>query len=358
MRTDLFEFSLPHELIAAVPTEMREGSRLMVLHRNKGSIEHRRFVEIGSYLKPGDLLVVNDSKVIRARIHGKRLETGGSVEMLLMERTGQSGLTDRWNVLCRPAKKLKPGQVVYFANKELTATVLHYTGEGEREVEFSAPDVMPWLDQIGEVPLPPYIIQRRREMGLADPLKPADMDDNSRYQTVYAREPGSIAAPTAGLHFSPELLASLEANGVQRAAVTLHVGLGTFKPVEVEEVEDHPMHTEHYEISEGTAAAINSAKAEGRRVIAVGTTAVRTLESSVAEDGSVRAGRFDTALMLTPGSNFRVVDAMVTNFHLPRSTLLMLVSAFAGREFILRAYAEAVREEYRFFSYGDAMLLL
>jgi S-adenosylmethionine:tRNA ribosyltransferase-isomerase len=364
LRTDLLDYHLPRELIAAEPAARREDSRLLVLDRASGAITHRAFSDIGGHLRPGDLLVVNDSRVIPARIHGRRLATGGAVEFLLLERVapppGEAAAGDRWVVLCRPAKKLKPGEQVYFANKRLEARVVHYRGEGEREVEFSVPDALPWLDGLGEMPLPPYIIQRRREMHLAgaDPktlLLPAD---HERYQTVYAREPGSVAAPTAGLHFSPELLARLAAAGVERAAVTLHVGPGTFRPVETDDTDRHAMHAERFTVPPETADAVNRARREGRRVVAVGTTSVRTLESACGGDDAVAPGSRETRLMIAPDHRFRAVDALLTNFHLPRSTLLMLVFAFAGRERVLAAYEEAIRERYRFYSYGDAMLIV
>ncbi len=356
MRTDLFDYELPRELIAAEPAARRDESRLLVLERATGRVEHRVFRDIAGLLEPASLMVVNDSRVFPARLHGRRMATGGGVEFLLLDRLPRGeGDGDRWRVMCRPAKKLKPGEEVYFAGKRLTVRVLHYAAEGERDVEFSVPDVMPWLDEIGEVPLPPYIVQRRRESGIRAEDEAAL--DRERYQTVYARDPGSVAAPTAGLHFTPELLAALEARGIGRTAVTLHVGAGTFKPVEVENVEDHPMHSERFEVSAESAGAVNRARAAGRRIVAVGTTSVRTLESAADESGRVSAGWRDTRLMIAPGYRFRTVDTLITNFHLPRSTLLMLVSAFAGREAVLAAYAEAVREGYRFFSYGDAMLI-
>lgn len=362
MRVGLFDYHLPRELIAVEPAVRRDHSRLLVLHRADGRIEHRRFDDISGCLRAGDVLVLNDSRVIRARLHGKRLDTGGSVEFLLLERVAPTaGAADRandvWRVMCRPARKLKPGEIVCFANKRLQAHILHYRSQGEREAEFSAPDVMTWLDKIGEVPLPPYIIQRRRELGWGGRRLevPADAE---RYQTVYAREPGSVAAPTAGLHFTPELLGRLSAAGVQSATVTLHVGAGTFKPVETREAEDHVMHTERFAIPPETAAAVNTARCEGRRIVAVGTTAVRSLETAASPEGMLHEGQYETSIMILPGCRFRCVDALVTNFHLPRSTLLMLVSAFAGRELILRAYEEAIAQRYRFFSYGDAMLIL
>ncbi len=356
MRIDLFDYVLPKELIAATPAERREQARLMVLHRSENKVEHTVFADIGRFLRSGDLLVVNDSKVIPARLHGKRMATGGHVEFLLVERTGQDAERDRWIVICRPAKKLKPGEQVYFANKKLLATVLRYAGEGEREVEFHCSDVLALIEDIGEVPLPPYIVQRRRELfGRDHVVLP---EDREWYQTVYAREPGSIAAPTAGLHFTPELLEKLQSSGIQLARVTLHVGPGTFRPVETEEVEQHRMHEEHYWIPPETVAMVEATRKNGGRVVAVGTTVVRTLESAADESGRLKSGHSSTALMIIPGYRFRVVDALVTNFHLPRSTLLMLVCAFAGREFVLEAYREAVAQRYRFFSYGDAMLIL
>lgn len=358
MRTDLFDYHLPKELIAATPAEKRDASRLLVLRRDTQTLEHAVFAMLGNYLTSGDLLVINDSRVIRARLHGKRMATGGHVEFLLVERhsPAPNAGKDAWLVLCRPARKLKPGEMVYFANKRLMARILHYAGAGERIVEFDCPNVLEWLDQIGEVPLPPYIVQRRRE--LFGPRREVLPEDVERYQTVYAREPGSVAAPTAGLHFTPELMESLKQQGVRFARVTLHVGPGTFKPVEAEEVEQHRMHTEHYSIPPETVAAIEETRQMGKRVVAVGTTVVRTLEAAADEEGRVRSGDGATDLMILPSYRFRVVDALITNFHLPRSTLLMLVAAFAGREFVLRAYEEAVAQRYRFYSYGDAMLIL
>lgn len=357
MRIELFDYELPKELIAATPAARRDQSRLLVLHRQSQTFEHTVFAQIGEYLRAGDLLVINDSKVIPARLHGKREATGGHVEFLLVERTAKpEGSGDRWRVICRPAKKLKPGEAVYFANKRLQARVVAYLDVGEREVEFDCPDVLARLDEIGEIPLPPYILQRRRELFRGGPL--VLPEDAERYQTVYAREPGSVAAPTAGLHFTEELLESLQHNGVGLARVTLHVGPGTFRPVEVEEVEKHRMHEERYFIPSETVEAIRRTKRSGYCVVGVGTTVVRTLEAAADETGKVRAGAGVTDLMIVPGYSFKVIDALITNFHLPRSTLLMLVCAFAGREFVLRAYREAVEQRYRFFSYGDAMLIL
>ncbi len=356
MKIDLFDYELPKELIAAVPAQRRDEARLMVLRRDAGTVEHSVFARIGDYLTEGDLLVVNDSKVIKARLHGKRTATGGNVEFLLVERTEKSENRDRWTVICRPAKKLRPGETVYFANKRLQATVVRYVDVGEREVEFHCPDVLARLDELGEVPLPPYILQRRRELFHNKPL--VLPEDAERYQTIYAREPGSIAAPTAGLHFTPELLTALKSKGVRLARITLHVGPGTFRPVEVEDIEQHRMHKEYYSIPQETSEAISATKRQGKRVVAVGTTVVRALESAAIAVGEVRSGSGTTELMIAPGYQFKIIDALITNFHLPRSTLLMLVCAFAGREFILSAYREAVEQRYRFFSYGDAMLIL
>jgi S-adenosylmethionine:tRNA ribosyltransferase-isomerase len=356
MKIDLFDYHLPKELIAATPIEPRDQARLLVMNRGLLTIEHSIFARIGEYLQPGDLLVLNDSKVIRARLHGKRASTSGHVEFLLIERMGAEQGRDRWRVICRPAKKLRPGEVVYFANNRLHATILRYLDVGEREVEFDCPDVLARLDEIGEIPLPPYILQRRRELFRGGPL--VLPEDAEYYQTVYAREPGSVAAPTAGLHFTEELLSQLQANGIGIARVTLHVGPGTFRPVEVEDVEQHRMHEERYFVPTETVEAIARTKATGHRVVAVGTTVVRTLEAAASATGNVVAGAGSTNLMIIPGYQFKVVDALITNFHLPRSTLLMLVCAFAGREFTLSAYQQAVEQRYRFFSYGDAMLIL
>lgn len=358
MRTDLFDYHLPKELIAAEPAPDRTASRLLVVHRATGQFEHLHFADIGRFLNPGDLLVLNDTRVFPARIHGKRLETGGRVEFLLLKRTGCTAdpPCDRWHVICRPARKLKPGEIVYFASKKLHARVLHYVSEGEREVEFDTGDIHPWLDRIGEVPLPPYIIQRRREMH--SPSGFSAERDTERYQTVYARETGSVAAPTAGLHFTQALLDSLRTRGIEITALTLHVGPGTFKPVETETVEQHPMHTEYFTIPLSCAESVNRARAQKRRIVAVGTTSVRALESVALPDGTIPGGSYETGLLIAPGYEFKTAQALVTNFHLPRSTLLMLVSAFAGRELVLSAYAEAVRLGYRFYSYGDAMLLV
>ncbi|MGI8908926.1 MAG: tRNA preQ1(34) S-adenosylmethionine ribosyltransferase-isomerase QueA [Candidatus Sumerlaeaceae bacterium] len=354
MLTSDFDYTLPLNLIAAEPSAERGGSRLLVLHRTTGAVSHRSFSDLPGYFSPGDVLVLNDSRVLRARICGRRANTSGAVELLLLERAsvpGQSG--DCWSAMARPAKKLKEGERILFGDDALSAEVIGAGHGAERTVCFDVPDILPLLEQYGEMPLPPYIVQRRKELGHS-----GDTDDAERYQTVFAREPGSVAAPTAGLHFSPDILDLLRSRGVRIAHVTLHVGAGTFKPVEAEDPSEHPMHAEHYTISPDTADVINLALAERRRIIAVGTTSVRTLESAFdTYTHSVQAGSGSTRLLILPGYNFRVVGALLTNFHLPKSTLLMLVSAFAGREPVLSAYRDAINERYRFYSYGDAMLV-
>ncbi|MEO2069114.1 MAG: tRNA preQ1(34) S-adenosylmethionine ribosyltransferase-isomerase QueA [Desulfurobacteriaceae bacterium] len=343
MKVSDFDYELPKELIAEFPVEPRDSSRLMVLDRRTGKIEHRIFREIVDYLKEGDVLVINDTKVIPARLFGK-LPTGGKVEVLLVRQVELSV----WEVMAKPARKLKEGKEIIF-DEELKAEVVEYVGEGKRLLKFSLKgnrDFMEKLDEIGHIPLPPYI--EREE----NPL------DKERYQTVFARKAGAVAAPTAGLHFTDRLLKELKNTGVIIKNVTLHVGPGTFKPVKVENVEEHKMDYETYFVPEDTANEINKAKEEGRRIIAVGTTVVRTLESAVDENGKVIAGEGSTNLFIYPGFKFKVIDALITNFHLPRSTLLMLVSAFAGRERILDAYREAVSKGYRFYSYGDAMFIV
>lgn len=357
-----FHYELPPELIAQTPASRREGSRLLVLHRADGRIEHRRFLDLPAYLRRGDLLVLNDSRVIPARLRGFKPRSGGEIEVLLVE---ENAVNDWWAML-RPGKRVRAGTKIEFvrvvegaklgANGELRATVLAKNAAGHCRLRFDGPaDVREVLDSFGEVPLPPYI----------ERFGPPSAEDRERYQTVFAGPPGSVAAPTAGLHFTPELLAQVAAEGVEVRFVTLHVGLGTFAPVKTDRLEDHVMHEEVFELPAATAVAVNAAKREGRRVIAVGTTSVRVLESAAAQSpGSLHAVHDRTRLFLRPPQTFRVVDALLTNFHLPESTLLMLVSAFAapgetrGRDLVLAAYAEAVRERYRFFSYGDAMLLL
>ncbi len=342
MRVDDFDYGLPEELIAQVPLTARDASRLMVLTRSEHLVEHRHFRDLPEYLRPGDVLVLNDTRVIPARLAATR-PTGGKVEILLLTPRGG----DVWECLARPGRRAQVGQTLTFAGGRMTGLVLGKTEYGGRVVQLSAAaglDVDSLVDAVGEMPVPHYIKSR--------------LDQPERYQTVYARERGSAAAPTAGLHFTPDLLGQIEGAGVVIARVTLHVGLGTFRPVKTEQVEEHVMHSEHYEVSAETAEAINSARAAGGRVVAVGTTTVRTLESSADADGRVAPGAGWTSIFIYPGYVFRAVDAMVTNFHLPKSTLIMMVSAFAGREFVLDAYRHAVEEKYRFFSFGDAMLIL
>lgn len=332
-----FDYELPKELIAQHPMEPRDHSRLMVVDKCTGQTEHRHFYDLPEYLRPGDVLVFNDTRVIPARLHGFK-DTGAHAEVFLLTRLNA---TD-WEVLVRPGKKLQAGAKIRFSD-ELSCEVIEHTDFGGRIVRFAYEGVFEEiLDRLGETPLPPYITA---------PLK-----DKERYQTVYSRERGSAAAPTAGLHFTKELMQKIRDMGCEEVFVTLHVGLGTFRPVSAENIEDHKMHREFYTVSEEAAAAINKAKAEGRRIVAVGTTAVRTLESAGAS-GTMKAGGSWTSIFIYPGYRYRFVDALVTNFHLPQSTLLMLVSALASREIMLSAYKTAVEEKYRFFSFGDAMFI-
>lgn len=357
MRTADFDFHLPPELIAQQPTAQRDGSRLLVLNRDSGGLEHRKFTDLLEFLRPGDLLVLNNSRVIPARVRGTNARTGGKFELLLLE---ENAVNDWWAML-KPGKRARIGTQIaiecpHNAPDSITATVIETNAQGHRRVRFEGvSNILDTLDSIGEVPLPPYI---RR-----DPEAPV-MEDRVRYQTIFAKSPGSVAAPTAGLHFTTELLEAIRGRGVETHFITLHVGLGTFAPVKTETLDAHVMHEERYEISEATAQAVNKAKADGRRVVAVGTTSVRVLESAAAlGEGRISAGGGRTKIFIHPPRDFAIVDALLTNFHLPCSTLLMLVSAFtapgniSGREMILSAYAEAIRERYRFFSYGDAMLI-
>lgn len=335
-----FYFELPQELIAQDPLEERTSSRLLVLDKRTGAVSHHIFREIGDFLGPGDCLVLNDTRVIPARLLGEREGTGAHVELLLLKRI--SG--DVWETLVRPGKKCRPGTRLTFGDGLLKAEILDTVEEGNRLVRFDYEGIFEEvLDRLGEMPLPPYITHK--------------LQDRNRYQTVYARHEGSAAAPTAGLHFTRELLARLEEKGVKLAYVTLHVGLGTFRPVKEENVLEHHMHSEHYQVSRETADLINGTKARGGRIVCVGTTSCRTLESAADDQGVVHPGSGDTDIFIYPGYRFRVLDALITNFHLPESTLIMLVSALAGREHVLAAYEEAVRERYRFFSFGDAMLV-
>lgn len=336
-----YYYDLPEELIAQDPLADRASSRLMVLNKETGEIVHKHFYDIVDYLQPGDCLVLNNTKVMPARLYSVKEGTGAVIEVLLLKR-----LTDGcYETLVRPGKKARPGTVLSFGGGILKGTVLEVLEEGNRKIQFSYEGIFEEiLDQLGEMPLPPYIHHK--------------LQDKNRYQTVYAKEEGSAAAPTAGLHFTKELLQKIEDKGVHLAYVTLHVGLGTFRPVKTENILEHHMHKESYHVKEAAARLINETKKAGKRVICVGTTSVRTVESAAAEDGKVAAGNGDTGIFIYPGYRFRVPDALITNFHLPESTLLMLVSAMAGREHILKAYEEAVREKYRFFSFGDCMLII
>lgn len=337
-KSDFF-FDLPEELIAQTPLEQRDASRLLHLDKQTGAIEHRHFYELPQYLHRGDCLVLNDTRVLPARLLGCR-KSGGGVELVLLRDLGDG----RWECLSRPGRKTKPGTELQFGDGELTATVEAVAEGGNRIVQFHYTGIfVEVLERLGKMPLPPYIKE--------------ELQDGERYQTVYSRELGSAAAPTAGLHFTPELLKQIEQQGVKLCYVTLHVGLGTFRPVKEEKIEDHEMHSEFCVISPETAETINSVKKNGGRVIAVGTTSCRTLESFAGEDGTVEAGSRWTNIFIYPGYRFRCIDALVTNFHLPESTLIMLVSALAGRENVLRAYETAVKERYRFFSFGDAMFV-
>ena len=341
LNTSDFYFELPKEQIAQDPLPDRSASRLMVLHRDSGIIEHKKFTDLIQYLKPGDCLVRNNTKVIPARLFGTKEDTGAVIEFLLLNRRTE----DVWETLVKPGKKARAGARVMFGDGLLSGEIVDVLEDGNRLVRFFYDGIFEEiLDELGQMPLPPYITHK--------------LQDKNRYQTVYARHDGSAAAPTAGLHFTEGMFGELEEKGVIVANVTLHVGLGTFRPVKVDDVTKHHMHSEHYFIEPGEAQKINRAKREGRRVICVGTTSCRTIESAADENGVVRADEADTDIFIYPGYRFKVMDQLITNFHLPESTLLMLVSALAGKDFILRAYEEAVREGYRFFSFGDAMLIV
>ena len=338
-----FYYDLPEELIAQTPAERRDASRLLVLDKKDGGISHRHFYDVIDYLNPEDMLVVNSSRVIPARLLGTADKNGGDIELLLLKQHADG----RWETLVRPGKRAKIGATLTFGGI-LKAEVTDIVDEGNRLVKFTYPDtygnIYEVLDYIGNMPLPPYITAR--------------LSDKERYQTVYAKERGSAAAPTAGLHFTPELIEKIKAKGIGFGEVTLHVGLGTFRPVKVDKIEEHIMHAEHFSISAQTAEEINRRKKAGGRIIAVGTTTCRVLESVAAEDGTLTAGSGNTRIFIYPGYKFKAIDALITNFHLPESTLLMLVSALAGRENIMNAYHTAVEEKYRFFSFGDAMLIV
>ena len=339
MKTHDFWYDLPEELIAQTPLEQRDTSRLLVLNRQTGSLEHKHFYDILDYLKPGDCLVMNDSRVLPARLLGHR-PTGGAVEVLLLRDLGDK----KWECLCKPGRKMQVGSQVIFGDGELTATVTAVQDDGNRIVEFHYEGIfLEVLECLGKMPLPPYI--------------KAELQDQERYQTVYSREVGSAAAPTAGLHWTKELLDKAREKGVKTAFVTLHVGLGTFRPVKAEDISEHHMHSELCMMSKETADILNQTKKDGGRVICVGTTSCRTLESLVKEDGTFEACSKWTEIFIFPGYQFKAMDGLITNFHLPESTLVMLVSAFASRENILHAYEEAVKEKYRFFSFGDAMFI-
>ena len=339
MKTSDFWFDLPEELIAQTPLQQRDSSRMLKLDRHSGTIEHKHFYDIINYLNPGDCLVMNDSRVLPARLLGHR-PTGGAVEVLLLRDLGDK----KWECLCKPGRKMQPGSEVIFGNGELTAAVTEVREDGNRVVEFRYDGIfLEVLERLGKMPLPPYI--------------KAELQDQERYQTVYSREVGSAAAPTAGLHWTHELLEKARAKGIRTAFVTLHVGLGTFRPVKAENILEHHMHSELCMMNRETAAILNETKAKGGRIICVGTTSCRTIESLVNDDGTFEAKSKWTEIFIYPGYTFKAMDGLITNFHLPESTLVMLVSAFAGRENVLNAYAEAVRERYRFFSFGDAMLI-
>ena len=340
MKTSDFYYDLPEELIAQDPLENRSDSRLMVLDKKTGETEHHVFREIVDYLDPGDCLVINDTKVIPARLIGAKEETGAKIEVLLLKR----GADDVWETLVKPGRKAKPGTRISFGDGLLTGEVVDIVDEGNRLIRFEYEGIFEEiLDRLGQMPLPPYITHQ--------------LKDKDRYNTVYAEHPGSAAAPTAGLHFTPELLEKIKNKGVDIAHVTLHVGLGTFRPVKVDDVENHHMHSEFYMIDETAAEKINRAKENGKRVICVGTTSCRTIESAADKNGRLKACSGWTDIFIYPGYQFKILDALITNFHLPESTLVMLVSALAGREHVLAAYEEAVKERYRFFSFGDAMFI-
>ncbi|AJD91635.1 S-adenosylmethionine tRNA ribosyltransferase [Jeotgalibacillus malaysiensis] len=340
MNINDFDFELPEELIAQVPLEDRTSSRLMVLDKKTGKVEHQSFKHILNYLHEGDCLVLNDTKVLPARLIGEKTETGAAIEVLLLKQLEG----DTWETLVKPAKRVKPGTVITFGDGLLTAECVETGDQGARILEFSYDGIFyELLDQLGDMPLPPYIKEK--------------LDDKDRYQTVFAKERGSAAAPTAGLHFTEEILEEIKAKGVKVAFITLHVGLGTFRPVSVDSIEEHDMHSEYYQLSEENASVLNETRAGGGRIITVGTTSTRTLETIADDAGHFKAQSGWTDIFIYPGYEFKASDVLLTNFHLPKSTLIMLVSAMAGREHTLAAYEAAVKERYRFFSFGDAMLI-
>ncbi len=340
MKVKDFYFDLPHELIAQHPVEKRDESRLMVLNKKTGELEHKVFKDIINYLNPGDCLVLNDTRVMPARLYGAKEGSGGKMEFLLLRRYPD----DVWETLVKPGKRGKVGARFVFGNGELTGEIVEVLENGNRKIKFFYEGIFEEvLDRLGEMPLPPYIEEK--------------LEDRERYQTVYSKEVGSAAAPTAGLHFTKELLEEIKAKGIKIAFVTLHVGLGTFRPVKAENIEEHEMHSEFYILDEENAEIINNAKQNGGRVIAVGTTSNRTLESIASEDGVVKSQTGYTSIFIYPGYKFKIVDAIITNFHLPESTLIMLISAFSTREIVMNAYKTAVENKYRFFSFGDAMFI-
>ena len=340
LKTSDFYYDLPQELIAQTPLEDRSSSRLMVLDKETGAVEHRHFYEIADYLEEGDALILNDTRVLPARLYGAREDTGGAIEFLLLHKH----TLDTWEVILKPGRRAKPGARFVFGNGELKAEVLEIVNEGNRLVRFYYDGVFEEvLDRLGEMPIPPYITEK--------------LKDKSRYQTVYAKNPGSAAAPTAGLHFTPELLEKIKQKGINVGFLTLHVGLGTFRPVKADEVTEHKMHSEFYILPQETAELVNKTKAAGKKVVSVGTTATRVLETAGMEGLPLKAATGWTDIFIYPGKSLNVIDALITNFHLPESTLIMLVSAFAGRDNVLKAYKTAVDEKYRFFSFGDAMLI-
>lgn len=341
MKTSDFFYELPQELIAQTPVEPRDSSRLMILNKENGNVEHKIFHDLIDYLNPGDCLILNDTRVIPARIYGVKNETGAYVEFLLLKQSENN----IWECLCKPGKRAKIGTRFTFGNNLVECEVMDITDDGNRIIKFDcdSKEIYNILDKIGKMPLPPYITE--------------ELKNGERYQTVYSRELGSAAAPTAGLHFTKEMLEKIKAKGVHIGYVTLHVGLGTFRPVKVDDVTNHKMHSEHYHISKETADLINKTKADGKRVISVGTTSTRTLESVATKNGCICEDEDDTSIFIYPGYEFKCIDALITNFHLPESTLIMLISAFAGYDNVMNAYNIAVKEKYRFFSFGDAMFI-
>lgn len=341
MKTSDFFYELPQELIAQTPVEPRDSSRLMILNKENGNVEHKIFHDLIDYLNPGDCLILNDTRVIPARIYGVKKETGAYVEFLLLKQSENN----IWECLCKPGKRAKIGTRFTFGNNLVECEVMDITDDGNRIIKFdcNSKEIYNILDKIGKMPLPPYITE--------------ELKNGERYQTVYSRELGSAAAPTAGLHFTKEMLEKIKAKGVHIGYVTLHVGLGTFRPVKVDDVTNHKMHSEHYHISKETADLINKTKADGKRVISVGTTSTRTLESVATKNGCICEDEDDTSIFIYPGYEFKCIDALITNFHLPESTLIMLISAFAGYDNVMNAYNIAVKEKYRFFSFGDAMFI-